>query len=449
MRIETPSLIIDSLQTTAPGEVVVILNRDPEPGEVQVPAVGPVEIQFIAPGSVVDLGRLVVSLSLYGDPIYAHATGFSDDAAAASSVRRLEDGTVVLSFVPVVPMPSLVTVLVQAAAATVEGAFTTATYSFQIEDLDPPTTMTAALRGREALILTFDEAVDPAWAAQVSNFSLRVLDPPSYPAVVVSTSMPAPNEVRLELDDELTMGVPYEISAINVEDVWGNVQPELLDTIDVPYPAEFGNRDVDMYRMLPKVANRDQDLNGDARTMIRIFQDVLNVMLAEIDRYPTIYDPARALEPFLDAMLVSRGNPFRFADATINDKRQLLSVLVPLYRQKGTAAGIINAIRFFLALDAEVRSLHVSGWVLGTSALGFDTVLGPSEVIDILSFDVVVPRALNDAERARVLEIVRIMRPNHTRLRAIVEPVVPEVIDHWMLGFSRLGIETELHEPPP
>jgi hypothetical protein len=53
-------------------------------------------------------------------------------------------------------------------------------------------------------------------------------------------------------------------------------------------------------------------------------------------------------------------------------------VLVPIYRQKGTAAGIRNAIRFFLGVDVtSVSAFHGTTLILGESELGVDWELGP------------------------------------------------------------------------
>jgi hypothetical protein len=143
-------------------------------------------------------------------------------------------------------------------------------------------------------------------------------------------------------------------------------------------------------------------------------------------------------------MLLDLGNPFPF-DLSVVDRRRLLNVLVAIYREKGTAAGIKNAIRFFLGIEVDIVSYAGEGLVLGESLLGEDWVLGPSGAFAAYSFEVVVPRALASEERRRLRAIVDYMKPAHTHLARIVEPEIPEIIDHLELGLSELGETWMLH----
>lgn len=61
--------------------------------------------------------------------------------------------------------------------------------------------------------------------------------------------------------------------------------------------------------------------------------------------------------------LASRAEVVRF-------QRKLVSLLVALYRQKGTQPGIVNGLRLFLGMDVRIRGLFADGWRLGQSHLG-------------------------------------------------------------------------------
>lgn len=61
--------------------------------------------------------------------------------------------------------------------------------------------------------------------------------------------------------------------------------------------------------------------------------------------------------------LASRTEVVRF-------QRKLVSLLVALYRQKGTQPGIVNGLRLFLGMDVTIRGLFADGWRLGQSHLG-------------------------------------------------------------------------------
>ena len=195
--------------------------------------------------------------------------------------------------------------------------------------------------------------------------------------------------------------------------------------------------------MDPLEAGRE-DETGDLRNFLACLQEVTDLLLHDIDRFSDILDPDIAPEPYLDIMLVDLGNPFAF-DLSAVDKRRLLNVLVAIYREKGTAAGIRNAIRFFLGLEVEIIAYRGESLILGESLLGVDWVLGPSDLFAAYAFEVVTPRALSAEERRRLRAIVEYMRPAHTHLARIVEPAIPPVIDHVELGVSELGETWVLH----
>ena len=152
-----------------------------------------------------------------------------------------------------------------------------------------------------------------------------------------------------------------------------------------------------------------------------------------------------APEGFLDLVLHDLGNPFPF-DLGELDKRRLASVLVEMYRQKGTAVGIENAIRFFLGIDiTAITPFNGSTLVLGESELGVDWELGPSDQFARYAFDVEVDIPLSTTERSQIRHIVDYLKPAHTHFVDLVEPSPPAFIDHWELGSSELGVTTELH----
>jgi hypothetical protein len=140
-------------------------------------------------------------------------------------------------------------------------------------------------------------------------------------------------------------------------------------------------------------------------------------------------------------MLLDLGNPFPL-DLSLVDKRRLLYVLLGIYREKGTASGIRNAIRFFLGLEVELVTYTGDALVLGESLLGEDWVLGPSGAFAAYAFES-GPRP-DRRERRRVRAIVDYMKPPHAP-RRLVEPAIPEVIDHVELGLSELGETWVLH----
>jgi phage tail-like protein len=250
--------------------------------------------------------------------------------------------------------------------------------------------------------------------------------------------------VDLLTDIELTPGASYRVTVVGVVDLFGNVVLAPDNGADFVgfQPPRPARRRLELYQLLPML-NRREDQTGDLRRFLLCLQEVTELLLADVDRFTDILDPDIAGEPFVDLMLADLGNPFPF-DLSLADKRRLLNVLVAVYREKGTGVGIKNAIRFFLGLEVDIESYAGEGLILGESLLGEDWILGASGAFSAFAFDIIAPRALTAEERLRVRIIVDYMKPAHTHFR-IVEPVIPEIIDHLELGISELGETWLLH----
>ena len=243
----------------------------------------------------------------------------------------------------------------------------------------------------------------------------------------------------------LTPGASYRVDVDGVVDASGNVigAPDGSAIFTGFVPPRPSSRAFDLYRFLPEL-NRREDETGDLRRFLACLQEVTDLLLHDIDCFPDLLDPDLAPEPVLDLMLGELGNPFAF-DLSVVDKRRLLNVLVAMYREKGTARGIVNAIRFFLRLEVQITAYAGEALTLGESLLGDDWVLGPSSSFAALAFEVTSPRVLTAEERRRLRQIVEYLKPAHTHFARLVEPVPPEVVDHLELGLSELGERWELH----
>jgi phage tail-like protein len=172
---------------------------------------------------------------------------------------------------------------------------------------------------------------------------------------------------------------------------------------------------------------------------------VTDLVLADVDRFAELLDLERAPEPFVDAMLEDLGNPFRF-ELDERQKRRLASVLVDMYRQKGTDPGIRNTVRFLLGVDIRrVLAFAGTALTLGESELGEDWELGPSGSYARYAFHVEVATPLTSLERRQVRALVEYMKPAHTHLVDLIEPGPLPTLDDWELGPSTLGETTFLH----
>ncbi len=442
--VELPALYVDNVAAIVAVERPLLVNRDPGPGETGVPLEWAIALEVLDPGpDGVDRAATQVwvdgVLAFDGSSVPEFQPGF--DGPRATVVETADTLRVVLD--PAAPFASEAEVQVRVVSATIGGVHTLdEIYAFTAEDRTAPKLVAAQATAQRVVQLGFDEDVvvtDPAGFAIV---------PVGLPAVtVVSVSATAQGTVvTLVLDTEMTPDVAYQVTATGVADLRGNpvLPPDDAAVFTGFRPPRPAARRFDLWTMLPR-HNRRTDATGDLRRFIACLQEVADLLLAEVDRYPDVFDLERAPEAFLDLILEDLGNPFPF-DLDKLGKRRLASVLVEMYRQKGTAAGIENAIRFFLGIDvAAIRPFAGTTLVLGESELGVDWELGPSDRFARYAFEVEVDVPLTDTQRRQIQAIVDYLKPAQTHFVELIEPGPPPTFDHWELGVSELGVTSDLH----
>lgn len=192
-------------------------------------------------------------------------------------------------------------------------------------------------------------------------------------------------------------------------------------------------------------------LTPDKQAVFEILDGEFQNTLVSVRGFPDLNDPDRLPDSMLDLYLLSKGfrtgTDFPGITLTAKEKRKLAKLAIPLYRQKGTASGIVNIIRLILGIESAVLTQYnVNIWKLGISELGVDTILFPSGLDGdraLYTFDIELITPTTEEENEKIIALVRFMKPIHTHIGQIIQPPVP--IDHWELGVSLLGDTTDLH----
>lgn len=424
---------------------LLLLNRSPEPGELNWPVTGLIELDIVntAVGDAPDTASVRVFvdgvLALTGSSFQAgwNGPGSAITTVAADMLRIALDSTGQFASLATVQIH----VLVNALAG---GAFIDQTYTFSAEDISNPELTSVRALSLMQIEATFNEQVSAA-ALLPANYFLARQIAPSVEATIVAVERSTPTSYVLTTSTELTHGVTYRLTVSSVQDLSGNTIAPPFDSsvFDSFTPATPAGRDFDLFRMLPQM-NRDEDISDDLKKTTACLQEVTDQLLFSIDAWSDIIDVDIAPETFVDAMLVDLGNPFNFALSLV-DKRRLARILVPIYRQKGIAKGIKNAVRFFLGFEVAITPFVDEGMSLGDSDLGVDWELGTGDSRAVRTFNLEVTFMLTDEQRQRLLKIARYMKPLNTHIGLLIEPTVPETFDHWVLGFSEIGDTTILH----
>ena len=451
VEVELPAFYVDAVLLDPTPTRPAVLNRDPEPNEVEVPIGTSVAFEVTDVGAdgidVTATGVFVAGMLAFAGG--AFQPGFD---GPGSTMAAPQADTLRLVIAPSTPFASLGHIVVRVVTQTVGGAFVLDTaWAFDCEDLTAPRVVAAQARELQRVRVSFDERVKQAAATDAddalnpANYTLTRLSAPAVDVRVVQVQSTTTSAVELLTDLVLTPGATYRVDITGVVDGFGNpvAAPDNTASFTGFQPPRPANRTFELYNLLPEL-NRREDDTGDLRRFLACLQEVTSLLLADIDAFTDILDPDIAPEWALDLMLGELGSPFPF-ELSVTDKRRLLNVLVAIYREKGTSAGITNAIRFFLGLEVTIGSYMGEALVLGESLLGVDWVLGPSGAFSAYAFEVIAPRSLETEERRRLRQIVNYMKPAHTHFLRLVEPVVPEVVDHLELGLSELGENWLLH----
>jgi phage tail-like protein len=442
--IELPTLVLEALDALASAAGPVLLNRDPAPGEDEVPRRTAIAIELaVLADDPLDVWsvRVWVADALAFDG--TAAMPIQPPFAGTVSAWRHDDRSCRVVLDPLAPFESRASIRVRVVATSAHGGQRVdESYAFTVEDKTPPALVAAIASGLRTLRLVFDK---PVALGDDATFVIERLDRPAVGGTVIEAFANG-TLLELALAAPLTPDARYLIRVSGVSDVLGNAlaAPADIALFNGFRPPRPAGRRFDLFSMLSK-HHRRNDAGGDLARLLSCFQEVTELLLAELDAIPDLFDIERAPERVLDAILRDLGNPFAF-ELTELQKRRLAAILVGIYREKGTAPGIKNAARFFLGLDdVAVVPLAATALVLGESALGEDWELGPSTRFARYAFEIAIGRVLTDNERAALLAIVRYMKPSHTHLARIVEPSIPPTFDHWEIGISELGLTTLLH----
>lgn len=430
-----PTILLEQVDLEQLGPGAVLINRVPEPDGTGVPRDAVIALSIV--GRAVDLAT--VRIWVDGRPAYANARAEPAFAGPRAGVVPVSGGARI-SLDPATPFRSQAHVEVRVEAPLLAAAPLLWTYAFFVADTTAPELVAAEAPSATTVALSFDEPVT------LSTFSaeFQALDAPAVP-LVVAHAVAEGARVELTVRPPMTPGARYQLAVRGVEDLNGNpiVGPANTATFVGYRPPRPVSRRFDLWSMLPRY-NRREDSTGDLRKLIACFQEVLDLLLSEIDRFSEILDLERAPEEFVDLMLIDLGNPFEFVLNGL-EKRRLAAVLVELYRLKGTEKGIRNAARFFLGIElGPIRTYTGSPLVLGRSLLGVNWELAPSRRFSLYAFEVHVPRVLTDEERKRLRTLIEWAKPCHTHLISIVEPRPVVIVEGWILGRSALGTESTL-----
>jgi len=436
---------------TDSGTDTVVVNRVPNPGEDQVPTDSRIDFELVKVGGAVAIADVVVTV----DTVVV-LTGGSAQAGWSLSSSNPDTETLRVELTPPGAWASDATVAVSATATGFSEQ-----WSFDVEDSTAPDVVTVEARDRAVVRVTWDEpmrmldATADGDALNPASYLIERVSKPSVALEVVSVVAVDDRTVDLVVEpDPMTFGADYAVVTDGVLDVYGNESAPSPDNFHpfTGYLPDFpeGRR----FLISDFVPGMNRSESPDLRLFLAVIQEVTNVLLSDADAWTDILDPLTCSDAMIDEMLLDLGNPFDAAGSLEPEKRrELVTVLVDLYKLVGTAPGIIAALRFFFDIEAAIEVHQLVGWDIGSDDdpdYG-DEMGGPYELSDtdpvtmggggegLFSFTVYVPGVVSDELRGLMETVVLRMKAVNETFVRIVDETPQEVIDHLVMGLSEMG----------
>lgn len=456
---EMPAIYIDFVEVEAEGDMFLV-NRFPAPGQVGVSF----DLDYVrvmladTTGTGVNLAATQIRIEgvlAYDGGAGGFQAGYTGPLSVVTNPAGITSDDVEITIdVSALAVTSEQVIDVRVVSDVVAGTGIDETYSFTMADISQPQVTDAHARDHVTVRVSFNEAMSTATtgggALNPDNYSFTALSAPAVPIDAIAVTQVTESVFDVTIDWEMSRGAEYELTvSAGLEDDDGNVVDEDFDTAEFtgyqcPVPA---GRSFLHWDMMPGV-NRREDDSGALRAFSLCLQDVIDLVLCSIDRFPEIVDIDLAPEDFVDALLAHLGNPFDFEDLTLIEKRRLARNLVDLYKQKGTEEGVINAIRLLTQIEVtlDILNFREDWWQLGVSELGATTLLAPGPGSPLwYSFWIDSPVVLTADQRARILRIATYMKGAHEHILGIREPgTITPATSFWELGVSLLGVDTLL-----
>ncbi len=218
--LELPAIYLDDFQMLEPGGLV-LLNRDPDNGQVRVPEGLNVAIDI---ADLTGIGIDVSATQVFIAGTLAFDGGVFQPGFTGSTSNPDPD-TLRIDINPGADFTSEQAVTVRAVSETTGGGFTIdETYSFTIVDLIPPAFATAVPQSLRTVRLTFDDPVvqvDPTNLLDALNPQAYTFTPLTFPAVTpVGVSVVSIDErtVDVTVDIDFSPGQTYQVRAPNFAD---------------------------------------------------------------------------------------------------------------------------------------------------------------------------------------------------------------------------------------
>lgn len=165
--------------------------------------------------------------------------------------------------------------------------------------------------------------------------------------------------IDLTTDSEFTDGAVYTFSNVAMITDFSASHDITIAASNLLNPPAA--RDFALIDFVPAI-NVADDTSGDMANFIKVLQEALNQSLFDVDHWIDILDSDLAPEAFLDLILRDLANPFVFAkELPLIKKRRLASLLVEIYKLKGTLKGVQEAISLFLGMRSEFTEFNGLG----------------------------------------------------------------------------------------
>jgi phage tail-like protein len=200
----------------------------------------------------------------------------------------------------------------------------------------------------------------------------------------------------------------------------------------------------DYATLLPELLQRAQPAAAEGEPgpapMARLLH-LIDPMFADfeavLDEVPDFFDPLQARADFLPWLASWTALVLR-ADWSLEQKRDVLFQIIPLYRKRGTKAGLEEYLKIYVGDGASIVDVHEPLQVGVSSHVGVDTVVGGVPT-NLFRVNVAFTNPAELASKAAsVRAVLDIEKPAHTHYTLTISGPTFQIGVHSTVGQDTL-----------
>lgn len=193
------------------------------------------------------------------------------------------------------------------------------------------------------------------------------------------------------------------------------ITPTVANPNFLPYTSTHMAENFDLFNFMPLVYREIDETDGSFQVFVWAFNQMWAELIYEAEAMPSNLVFSESTD-FIADLANHHGNPFQFL--TEAQLRRAVDNLSHIYARRGEEEGTKHVVWYLTGVQIDIIQDYEYSWKLGTSQLGFDTILCSRNAP---MFRVILPWGLDDETIDNVKSIIQFMRPANLYYRFVID----------------------------